>query len=62
MFMNSILPETLDPSVITLVNFLVGFHLLALLLWAIMCVRSTGKKDSAEAVRQFEEKLRKKKD
>ena len=39
-FLDYVLPTTLDPMVKHLINFLVGFHLLAFLVFIVLLVRS----------------------
>ncbi len=38
--MDYVLPESLDPMVKTMINFLVGFHLLAFLIFIVLLARS----------------------
>lgn len=61
-FLDYVLPETLDPMVKTLINFLVGFHLLAFLVFIVLLARSfkkTPEDNFREQYSSMEEKVKK---
>jgi hypothetical protein len=50
-FLDSVIPTSVDPTIRTVINVLVGVHLLAFLLYIYLLVRSS-KKTSADAFRE----------
>ncbi len=52
-FMDSVIPESVDPSIRLVINILVGLHIAAFLLYIFLLMRSTKRTEADEFRDQY---------
>ena len=53
-FLDSIIPSSVDPTIRTVINVLVGVHILAFLLYVYLLFRSTNKTQTDQFKEQYQ--------